>query len=143
VRHRSYQKGHSVARGIRIEPSGFLDQVTFSLGEGKRLPVGLVFNTRCQVKPFAGLTMAPIDTLGQAGAFRYWTERQEYSATEDIRLELDCEGTRLGMTLTGSGLGRLIMAKTPDSEVGKTRTGIYVETVPVTAGVIDVRLEPL
>jgi hypothetical protein len=143
VLHRRYQKGHSVSRKIQAQINGFSDQVTFSLDPKTPLPVGLVFNTRCQVVPVSGLAAMPSNTLDLTGPFSYWTDRREYSAGQSVHIELSCAGTRFAMTLSGSELKTLFVAKTPDSAIGVARTGLYIETKPVTNSVIKVRIEPL
>ena len=143
VVHRAYQKNNGVTRSIQVKQNDFLDQVTFNVGAKKLLPVGLVFNTRCSVMPDSKLLITKDDTLGQIGAFKYWTNRREFEIGPNMRLEIDCNGARFALWFAGLDLKALFLASTPDTEKGVVRTGIYVETKPVAETVINVRVEPL
>lgn len=141
VRHKNYQKGNDVDREIAIKADGFYDTVKFALGAGKRSPVGLAFNTVCQVIPGRGLVQSSGDDLGQLGGFAYWTERRQYAAETAIEFELSCDGSRFVMKLTGSQLATAFVAKTPTTgKAGEQRTGILVETGPVSEASIVVQL---
>jgi len=141
VMHKGYQKGHDVDRETWIKGATFNDVVKFSLGAGKRLPVGLTFNTICKVTPGRGLAQVGKDDLGHADAFAYWSDRRQYSAEASIEFYLVCDGGKFLVKLASSDIATAFVATTPTTgKAGEQRTGIFIETIPITKATISVQI---
>jgi len=134
VIHQEFQPFNNIARTLQVKSNDtFIEKTSFTIGQGKRLPVGVTYQTACSVQPGKGLSNADNDknAISEKGSFSYWEIKNSYMASnQTISLKLKCEKSNYLITVDAANIDKVFIANTPSPRNHEVLTGIYIETKP-------------